>query len=240
MTEGWQSYRTEKLPEATVLRLGLYQRVLAEFARARRTTISSDELGRHTGENPANVRKDLSRLGTLGTRGTGYDVGTIAARIDEVFATSTPRRVVVVGLGNLGRALVRSRSFFQQGFEVAALFDSSPAVVGTTVAGHVVQPMESVTPEVEALGARFGVLTVPPEAAQDAVERLVRGGVGYIVNFAPKLLQVEPTVVVRYVDLSIELQMLGYVEAQGLRSTTSSSIGSSGRQLGSPSAEVLS
>jgi len=216
------------IPEATVLRLPIYQRILHEWQRAGRKTISSETLGRLAGENPANVRKDLSRLGTLGTRGTGYDVSVLVAQIDREFEVDTLRPTVLVGVGNLGRALLNSSAFFAQGFFPAAIFDASPQVIGSEVDGLVVEPTADLATRCRALEARFAILCVPPAAAQSSADALIEGGVEHLLNFAPVVLAVPPTVTLRYVDLSIELQVLGFYDRERHRPTGRTSISSPG------------
>ena len=219
---------TVRIPEATVLRLPVYQRILQTFASAGRRTISSADLGRLSGENAASVRRDLSRLGTLGTRGTGYDVRMLSRQIDRVFAADSPQGVILVGAGNLGRALIHSESFFGHGSVLVGVFDADPKVIGTQISGHTVQGEDELEQTVAHHDVHLAVLTVPPSSAQRVAERLVAVGVNRLLNFAPARLHVGDQVTVRYVDLSIELQALGFYGREGEGRAGGPSVGTAG------------
>jgi len=223
--------RSHHIPMATVTRLPLYQRVLTEALRAGQTTISSEELAALAGVNAAKVRKDLSHLGTFGTRGTGYDPGYLVSQIDHCLGVDRDWPLAVVGVGNLGRALVNSEGFSTRGFRVAALFDVDPTVVGQVVGGMVVRHLDALdrwgAPEdLDALQTggdpdlpgparlEIGVIATPAEAAQDVADRLVAAGVGAILDFAPRVLRVPSDIVVRYVDLSMELQVMSFFQSR--------------------------
>jgi len=209
--------RSHHIPMATVTRLPLYQRVLTEALRAGQTTISSEELAALAGVNAAKVRKDLSHLGTFGTRGTGYDPGYLVSQIDHCLGVDRDWPLAVVGVGNLGRALVNSEGFSTRGFRVAALFDVDPTVVGQMVGGMVVRHLDALArpagPEPPA-HLEIGVIATPADAAQDVADRLVAAGIGAILDFAPRVLRVPADVVVRYVDLSMELQVMSFLQTQ--------------------------
>lgn len=197
------------LPEPTVARLPHYLRIAQDSLRAGSTTISSEDLARAAGINSAKVRKDLSLLGSLGTRGTGYDTESLAMAIDAILGAAEDWPVVIVGVGNLGRALVNARGFFTDGYHLVGLIDSEPALVGTSVGDAVVETFEQLEERLVDTPA-IGVIATPAEAAQDAADALVRMGVRSILNFAPRFLEVPFGVHVRYVDLSMELQILSY------------------------------
>lgn len=204
------------IPDATVARLPIYGRVLTSLATARITTVSSDHLAALCGVSPAKLRKDLSLLGSYGTRGVGYDVGFLSAQIDRELGLSRPWRVVIVGAGNLGRALVSYRGFESRGFEIVGLVDSHPDVVGTSVTVGArelsVLPSASLEALVQQSQAHIGVITTPAECAQAVAERLVAAGIRSILNFAPVVLTVPVGVEVRKVDLGVELQILAFHE----------------------------
>jgi len=216
------------LPESTVLRLPVYQRILVNFQHRGLNTISSADLGRLSGENAASVRRDLSRLGSLGTRGTGYNVATLIRQIDRVFARSEPHGVVLVGAGNLGRALVHTNNFFGHGAELVAVFDADPKLVGTELGGCTVLADDQLDDTVSKAQVHLAVLTVPVVAAQSLANRLVASGVRSILNFVPTTLHVGPDVTVRYVDLSIELQALSFSARDNRTRTSGPSIGTAG------------
>lgn len=207
-----------RIPEATVARLPLYLRSLIEFAERGTQTISSRHLAQAAGVNSAQLRKDLSFLGSHGTRGVGYAVEELLDHISHVLGLTRDWRVVVVGVGNLGRALASYGGFAERGFQLAALVDADPNIIGLEVAGHVVEPLEDLPEIVRREDVTIAVLAVPPEAAQEVVDRLVSAGVTAILNFAPARLDVPSHVRVRRVDLSTEMQILAYHEQRRLAS----------------------
>ena len=208
--------RTRGIPDATVARLPIYHRVLKSLSDSGVTTVSSDELARNCGVTPAKLRKDLSQLGSYGTRGVGYDVAFLSYHISRELGLSTPWGVVIVGLGNLGNALVAYRGFATRGFEVVGIVDTHPDVVGTTirVGDHSlrVSPLSELEAVVSDRNAAIGVIATPGEVAQDVCDRLVMAGIRSILNFAPVVLAVSDDVEVRKVDLAVELQILAFHE----------------------------
>jgi redox-sensing transcriptional repressor len=202
------------VPEATVARLPVYLRALRALADAGTATVSSDSLATATGVTSAKVRKDLSRLGSYGTRGVGYDVSRLVASISSELGLTSPWPVVVVGVGNLGSALAGYGGFSSRGFRVAALLDVDPARVGSTVGGLPVRSLTELDAVVAELGAAIGVVATPADAAQEVCDRLVAAGVTSVLNFAPVMLAVPPGVDVRKVDLALELQILSFHESR--------------------------
>lgn len=200
------------IPDATVARLPLYLRVLTGFADAGRTTCSSVELAEAAGVNPAKVRKDLSHLGSYGTRGVGYEVEYLSYQIARGLGQTQTWDVVIVGAGNLGSALTSYQGFGGRGIRVAAVVDADPERVGEQVGEHRVQPLDALDRVVTDQRIAIAVLAVPGEAAQQVADILVAAGVTSILNFAPAVLQVPEHVQVRKVDLSVELQILAYHE----------------------------
>ena len=204
--------REGRIPEATVARLPRYLQVLLEAAEAGIGTLSSDDLARGAGLNSAKVRKDLSFLGTYGTRGVGYRVPELTTEISQVLGLTVDRPVVIVGIGNLGRALASYGGFNRRGFRVAALVDADPAVVGSSLGEHLVEPARSLTAIVSDRGISIAVVATPAEHAQDVADAVVDAGVTAILNFAPTHLEVPSHITVRTVDLSTELQILSFYE----------------------------
>jgi redox-sensing transcriptional repressor len=204
----------KRIPEATVLRLPVYQRILAELVRAGASTVSSEQLAELARVNASKVRKDLSLLGSFGTRGSGYDPGFLIAQIDRALGVDENWSVAIVGIGNLGRALTNSAAFASRGCQVTALFDVDPAVVGEEIRGLKVRHMDEIATLRAADRPDIGVITTPGWAAQGVADLLVRAGVTSLLNFAPRVLTVPPAVYLRYVDLSIELQVLGFYRAR--------------------------
>ncbi len=201
-----------RVPDATVARLPLYLRVLAELADAGICTVSSDGLATAAGVTSAKVRKDLSQLGSYGTRGVGYDVELLVEEISRELGLTTRRSVVLVGVGNLGHALAGYGGFSARGFHIAGLLDADPGRVGERVGDLAVQPMDDLEQLVAQQRVSIGVLAVPAAAAQPVCDRLVGCGVTSILNFAPAVLTVPEGVEVRKVDLSVELQILSFHE----------------------------
>ncbi len=206
-----------RVPEATVARLPLYLRVLAELADAGSCTISSESLAAAAGVTSAKVRKDLSQLGSYGTRGVGYDVELLVEEISRELGLTTRRAVVLVGVGNLGHALAGYGGFSARGFHIAGLLDADPARAGERVGDLAVQPMADLEQLVVQHRVSIGVLAVPADAAQPVCDRLVGCGVTSILNFAPTVLTVPEGVEVRKVDLSVELQILSFYETHRAR-----------------------
>jgi redox-sensing transcriptional repressor len=203
-----------RIPEATVVRLPVYQRILAEQVRNNVATLSSEQLASLAGVNAAKVRKDLSLLGSFGTRGSGYDPAFLLAQIDRALGVDKDWPIAVVGIGNLGRALTNSQGFAARGFHVTALFDVDPAVIGDEIAGLRVRHMDEIVSLRSTERPAIGVITTPGWAAQEVANLLVQVGVTSLLNFAPRVLTVPAHVHLRYVDLSIELQVLGFYRAR--------------------------
>jgi redox-sensing transcriptional repressor len=202
-----------RIPEATVARLPLYLRVLSEdLTRQRGITISSEALAARAGVNAAQVRKDLSHLGNYGVRGVGYDVDYLVAQIQRELGLDAERRVAIVGVGNLGRALANYGGFPQRRFRIVAAFDSDPAKVGQVLGETVVRRAEELTEVVRCEGVAIAVVTTPAPFAQGVTDRLVEAGVTSILNFAPTVLSVPKGVALRQVDLGVELQILSFYE----------------------------
>jgi redox-sensing transcriptional repressor len=197
-----------------VLRLPIYQRILAELARAGTTTVSSEQLATLARVNAAKVRKDLSLLGSFGTRGSGYEPELLITQIDRALGVDENWSVAIVGVGNLGRALTNSAGFASRGCQITALFDVDPAVVGEEIGGITVRHMDELASLRRAERPDIGVITTPGWAAQQVADLLVRAGVSCLLNFAPRVLTVPSSVILRYVDLSIELQVLGFYRAR--------------------------
>jgi len=167
--------------------------------------IDSRQIAELAGVTATTVRRDLAGLGTLGTRGAGYEVSVLNDRIGEALGHDRKYDVVVVGIGNLGRALVNSSNFLIRGAQLAALYDVDPDVIGTEVAGHVVRSLdEPIVP------ATVGVICVPPAAAQEVADLLVKANIHGLLNFAPQVIATPLGTAVHYVDFSIELQILMY------------------------------
>ena len=204
--------RTRGVPEATIARLPLYHRALLALGDRGVGTVSSEELAAAAGVNSAKLRKDLSHLGSYGTRGVGYDVDYLLYQIARELGLTQDWPVVIVGVGNLGHALANYAGFASRGFRIAALVDASPLLTGERVAGLPVHPVDDLERIVAENGVCIGVVATPGAAAQDVCDRLVAAGVRSVLNFAPVPLRVPDDVDVRRVDLATELQILAFHE----------------------------
>ncbi len=204
--------RDRSIPEATVGRLPLYLRALVDLAEASAGTVSSDELAEAAGVNSAKVRKDLSHLGSYGTRGVGYDVAYLIHQIRRELGLTQHWAIVIVGIGNLGHALANYGGFAERGFRIAALVDVDDARVGEQVGDLRIEHVDSLSRLVEELDIAIGVIATPAAAAQEVAEGSSEAGVRSILNFAPAMIAVPPGVSVRKVDLAIELQILAFYE----------------------------
>lgn len=198
------------IPEATVARLPVYLRTLHALAERGVGTVSSEELAAAAGVNSAKLRKDLSHLGSYGTRGVGYDVDYLVYQISRELGLTQDWPVVIVGAGNLGRALANYGGFASRGFRIAAILDADPAVVGGRIGRLTVEHADAMEALVSRHRISIGVIATPAGAAQNVCDRLVASGVTSILNFAPVVLSVPDGVDVRKVDLSIELQILAF------------------------------
>jgi len=214
-------HRIRRIPEATVARLPVYLQLLVEQAELGIDSISSDGLAELAGVNAAKVRKDLSYLGSYGTRGVGYEVDYLVYQIRRELGLEHEWPVVIVGAGNLGQALAGYGGFNERGFPVAGIVDIDPGKLDTVVGGVRVRPLTELAQIVSARKVSIGVVATPPGAAQDAADKLVKVGVTSILNFAPVVLSVPAGVTVRKVDLAVELQILSYHEQR--RAATSAS-----------------
>lgn len=202
------------IPDATVARLPVYHRVLQGFAERGVVTVSSEDLASACQVSSAKLRKDLSYLGSFGTRGVGYDVEYLSYQISRSLGVAQPWNVVIVGMGNLGQALMSYGGFVSRGFAITALADTDPRLVGTSVLvqGKRIEIKSALLLTTIARGAHIGVIAVPAEAAQLVCDDLVAAGIRSILNFAPVVLTVPSDVEVRKVDLAVELQILAFHE----------------------------
>lgn len=204
------------IPDATVSRLPMYHRSLLSLTARGVLLVSSEELAEASGVSSAKLRKDLSFLGSYGTRGVGYEVEFLLYQIARALGLTQVWPVVIVGIGNLGNALAGYPGFASRGFSVVGLFDTDPNRVGetVTVAGKeiVVSDISRLPQVVLSSGASIGVIATPETAAQEVCDVMVRNGITSILNFAPVLIEVPAGVDVRRVDLATELQILAFHE----------------------------
>jgi len=199
-----------KVADSTVRRLSLYLRFLDEFEGQGVATVSSAALAQRGGTTSAQVRKDLSFFGSFGKRGLGYFVPELAERLRQILGLGRRYRVAMIGAGKIGSALVQYRGFQQRGFDIVSIFDVDPGKIGTEWNGLTVRPIEELDRDLKARPVDMAVLVTPAEAAQAVTERLVALGVKAILNFAPAQLNVPDDVVVKTVNLALELETLSY------------------------------
>lgn len=199
-----------QIPPASLARLTIYLRALNSLLAEGIERVSSEELADAAGVNSPMLRKDLSYLGSYGTRGVGYDVQYLNSQISTALGLTQDWRVAIVGAGNLGRALAGYSGFQSRGFEVVALFDADQMIVGTEVGWLRVSPVEDLATVLHRTRANMAVLAVPAGVAQQLCDELVAAGVTSILSFAPVVLQVPDRVQLRKVDMATELQILAY------------------------------
>ncbi len=203
--------KADLVPNPAVRRLSLYLRHLEVMQRKARSTISSKQVGVALGYTDAQVRKDLAYFGQFGHPGIGYRVDDLIARIRGILATDRTWNVILIGAGNLGRALLAHPGFGPKGFRIVAVFDTDISKVGMAVHGLVIRPVESATPYVRENPVRLAILAVPAEVAQDVADDLVAAGIRGILNFAPVALSVPGGVAVNSVDLTVQLEQLSFL-----------------------------
>jgi redox-sensing transcriptional repressor len=198
------------VPQTTINRLPIYLRCLLKAQEMRMPVINSLGIAEMAGTNAPQVRKDLSYLGELGTRGIGYDVDSLIAHISRWLGLTKDRRVALIGYGRLGSALLGYGGFGERGFSMVTIIDADPDKIGTTPGGIKVEPIDDLEQVLQDLLVEIVILTTPIEAAQPVAERVAAAGVKAILNFAPVRLELPPDVAVRQVDLSTELQILSF------------------------------
>jgi redox-sensing transcriptional repressor len=204
-----KGFRAE-IPRKAVYRLSVYFRCLQRLKANGIHTVSSEALAKAAGVKPTQLRKDLTYFGQFGTRGLGYDVEQLADMISEVLGTTSLQPVVLVGVGNLGLALLSYRGFEKEGFEIIAAFDVNPARHRAKNSSVAIHPMEMLAQFVREQSVKMAIIAVPASAAQEVTNALVQCGITGILNFAPLVLDVPETVVVNNVNLAIELENLSF------------------------------
>jgi len=199
-----------RISESTIKRLSLYYRALSVLEQTGQGTVSSQDLAGREDLSPAQVRKDLSFFGTFGTRGLGYPVGELRAKLARILGIDRTWNVAVLGAGNIGTALVSYREFKNQGFLIKRIFDSDPRKVGARHGGLVVSDIARLESDLVSERIEIVVIAVPAEAAQPLADRCVRAGLKAILNFAPVNLVLPDDVCLRTENMSMELEYLSY------------------------------
>jgi redox-sensing transcriptional repressor len=204
----------QKISDATVGRLSRYYRTLKYLEERTVETVSSDELARRNNITSAQVRKDLSFFGAFGRRGLGYNVRELKINLARILGLNVEWHLTLVGVGNIGMALLNFRQFQEQNFFFTLLLDSDPRKIGTKVAGLDVKNLENLAVEIRKAHVDIAVISVPVEAAQKVADSLVAAGIKAILNFAPISLFVPPDVTVRNENMVIEIEHLSFSLAQ--------------------------
>ncbi|HHW61456.1 MAG TPA: redox-sensing transcriptional repressor Rex [Syntrophomonadaceae bacterium] len=199
-----------KIPEATVMRLSVYSRYLQQLLEEKVETVSSGEIARGVGVSSAQVRKDLAYFGEFGTRGVGYRVEELFGHLMNILGLDQQWNVIIVGAGKLGCALARYQGFRERGFQICAILDNDPAIVGEKVDCLQIESLDKLKKLVHEYDIKVGIVTVPAEAAQDVTDQLIESGVKAILNFSPRVLKVPADVILRNVDLSVNLEVLSF------------------------------
>ncbi len=198
------------VPKAVVSRLSLYLRELQRILSDGQATISSTQLGSLLGFSDAQVRKDLAYFGQFGYPGIGYRCEELVSAVRRILGTDRPWNASIIGMGNLGRALIGYRGFLNQGFRVVSIFEVDSSKVGWQVEGVQVYHLDQMPEIVKSLGVRLALIAVPATNAQQVADRLVSAGIEGILNFAPVTLTVPPTVSLVEVDLAMQLEQLAF------------------------------
>jgi redox-sensing transcriptional repressor len=200
----------EDIPTPAVYRLSFYLRQLESYQRGDRHTVSSKQLGDALGYTDAQVRKDLAYFGQFGHPGIGYRVEELIAQLRKILGTDKVWNVLLVGAGNLGRALIAYRGFLRKGFRLAAIFDADERKTGQQFGDLTVQSMDRLASVAAEQNIKLAIVSVPAEAAQSVCDKLVAAGIRGIMNFAPVSISTPPDVSVQGVDLAVQLEQLSF------------------------------
>ncbi|MDD3268336.1 MAG: redox-sensing transcriptional repressor Rex [Syntrophomonadaceae bacterium] len=199
-----------KIPEATVMRLSIYSRYLRQLMDEEKETISSGEIAIGVGVSSAQVRKDLAYFGEFGTRGVGYKVEELYGYLMKILGLDHRWNIIIIGAGKLGSAFALYQGFMDRGFTISAIMDVDEKIIGTELEGVKIEAMDVLEERVKARNITLGVITVPAFAAQEVTDQLVASGVKAILNFSPRVLKVPNEVILRNVDLSVNLEVLSF------------------------------
>ncbi len=199
-----------KIPEATVMRLSIYSRYLHQLMGEGVETISSGEIAQGVGVSSAQVRKDLAYFGEFGTRGVGYKVEELYGHLMKILGLDRNWNIIIIGAGKLGSALALYQGFADRGFSISAILDVDPDRIGDKLGAVEVEKLELLDKRVKESNVNIGVVTVPAGVAQDVTDKLVNAGVKAILNFSPRVLRVPNDIILRNVDLSVNLEVLSF------------------------------
>ncbi|HEX3010470.1 MAG TPA: redox-sensing transcriptional repressor Rex [Syntrophomonadaceae bacterium] len=199
-----------KIPEATVMRLSIYSRFLHQLNEEGVYKVSSGEIAGGVGVSSAQVRKDLAYFGEFGTRGVGYKVDELYGHLLKILGLDHIWNVIIVGAGKVGSALALYQGFKDRGFNINAILDIDPERIGTKLENVEIEPMDVLNQRVKENNINIGIVTVPASVAQDVTDRMVAAGVKAILNFSPRVIKVPNYVILRNVDLSVNLEVLSF------------------------------
>lgn len=199
-----------KIPEATVMRLSIYSRYLKQLMDEEKETVSSGEIAIGVGVSSAQVRKDLAYFGEFGTRGVGYKVEELYGYLMKILGLDRRWNIIIIGAGKLGSAFALYQGFIDRGFTISAILDVDEKIIGTQLEGVLIEDMAVLEERVKEKNITLGVITVPAFAAQEVTDKLVASGVKAILNFSPRVLKVPNEVILRNVDLSVNLEVLSF------------------------------
>jgi redox-sensing transcriptional repressor len=203
--------KTTKIPEAAIERLALYSRPLRALMESGVSVISSEKLAEFCSVNPAQVRKDLAYFGEFGVRGVGYDVGDLLREIKKILATDREWTLCIVGMGNLGHAIVENENFRKMGYRFVAAFDKDPNKIGKQLpCGLIIEPVSRLRELVRALHIQIGVITTPPDEAQRVADLLMDAGIKGILNFSATQVKTPKGYVIENVDFTVRFENLAY------------------------------
>ncbi len=202
--------KISEIPEPTIMRLTVYARCLNELVKQKVPVVSSEKLATEAGVNAAQVRKDLSYLGSFGRRGVGYETNHLLNKISVCLGLTKERYIAIIGVGKLGSALLGYQGFLEKGFKMVAAFDSDKRRVGSQIGGIEIMDFDRVDQIIKKKNIDIGIIAVPAEAAQKVADRLVVAGIKSILNFAPTVVKVPESIHLRRVDLSSELEILSH------------------------------
>lgn len=202
--------KVQKVPETSIVRLSVYSRHLARLDRKGVITISSGEIAEGVGVSPAQVRKDLAYFGEFGTRGVGYNVKDLHHHILKILGLNNNWPVVLVGAGNLGRALCLYRGFVERGFRIVGIFDNDREKIGQILAGSEILGLDQLEKVIRQESAQIGIIAVPGDYAQEIANLLIKFGIKAILNFAPQAINVPEEVELRNIDLAVNLEVLTF------------------------------
>ncbi len=203
--------KTTKIPDAAIERLALYSRPLRALLESGVPVISSEKLAEFCGVNPAQVRKDLAYFGEFGVRGVGYDVGDLLREIKKILATDREWTLCIVGMGNLGHAIVENENFRKMGYRFVAAFDKDPKKAGEKLpCGLVIEPVSRLRELIRELHIQIGIITTPPDAAQRVADLLMDAGIKGILNFSPTQVKTPEGYTIENVDFTVRFENLAY------------------------------